>query len=373
MENAFGSFHKEEDPKKEEDVPMKVVMEEDEEPEEKIPLSLAERLKNYQALTILLVGLVVGSAFVDVAQLVSGSGFSAKAVNSHDLLVAGGKTWVAYTDPRVTLQVLTDDTCTKCDPSEALVWLRRISPTIEAVNIDAKSDAGKKMITDYGVTTLPAFVFGKDVDKTSFYTQAAELFTAKNGNYVFDVNRLGLPVGKYLSLPEINDKDITIGSADAKVKVVEFSDFQCPYCRAFQTELTKAMSAKQNDIQFVYKNLPLDIHPQAMNAALAGECANEQGKFSVYSDMLFTQQSDWGNTTGTQKFKDYARKLGMNATQFNSCIDTQKYANKIAADKAEAAQFMINGTPGTFIGDTFFGGVVTADEVSKAIDDQLAK
>ncbi|MEI6650782.1 MAG: thioredoxin domain-containing protein [Candidatus Moraniibacteriota bacterium] len=332
-----------------------------------------QRIQNLVSAIILISGLFVGSIFVDVAQLVRREGFSPRAVRENNVVVAAGKTWVAYPDPKVNVSVITDSACTSCSPDEALVWFRRVLPTMEAVPVEASSEKGKALIAQFGVTTVPAFVFGGEVTGTDFYGLAAELFSAKDGSYLLDTAKLGLPPGKYLSLPEIGDNAIVQGNKDAKVKVVEYSDFQCPYSKAFQTSVTKMLAEYGDKITFVYKHLPLSFHPQAQGAALASECANEQGKFKEYGNLLFDRQAEWGATTDTTKFKEYARKLGLKAADFNTCLDSKKYADKVAADAAEAAKFGVDGTPGTFVGDTFVSGAVPYDNVKAAIDAKLAE
>jgi predicted DsbA family dithiol-disulfide isomerase len=340
--------------------------------ESEVTRSENDRMKNLASAVILLAGMFVGSIFVDLGQLISQEGFSPRAVRENTILEAAGKTWVAYADPKVTVRVITESGCAACAPDEALVWLRRILPTMEASPVEAGTDQGKALVETFGITTLPAFIFSKEVESTDFYSVAAEIFAEKEGEYLLDTGRLGLKPGKFLALPEIRDDSIVIGSRDAKVKIIEFSDFQCPYCKTFHASVRQMLDEYGNEVAYVYKHLPLSFHPQAENAALASECANEQGKFAPYMDTLFEKQAEWGNTKGTQKFKEYARRLGLKA-DFNACLDNKKYADKVAADTEEAAKFGVDGTPGVFVGDEFFAGAVQYPELKSVIDGQMAK
>jgi protein-disulfide isomerase len=119
--------------------------------------------------------------------------------------------------------------------------------------------------------------------------------------------------------------------------------------------------------------MPLAFHAQAMNAALASECANEQGKFLDYANKLFAAQNDWGKTTGTQRFKTYAAQLKLNVKEFNFCLDSERYRGKIENDQKEAESFGISGTPAIFIGDQFRGGALSVEAMKAIIDAQLAK
>jgi len=332
-----------------------------------------KRMKNLISAIILLTGLFIGSLFVDVIQLVKGSGFSEKALSQSNIFESSGKTWVAYTEPKVDVQVISDDSCEKCNPSEVLVWLRRVVPTINSQKVDANSDAGKKLIGDSGVKTLPAFIFSDAITKTDFYTQAQVIFDQKDKQYVLKTQEIGLEPGRYLAMPEVKDGDTTFGEKDSNVKVVIYSDFQCPFCKVFWTSFKDALKQYGDRVLFDYKHLPLDIHPQAQNAAMAAECAQDQNKFLEYGDKLYASQADWGAAKNTQKFKNYARMLGLNATQFNGCMDSNKYKDKIAAEVAEATGFGISGTPATFINDDFKTGVISLDDLKKAIDAQLGK
>jgi protein-disulfide isomerase len=332
-----------------------------------------EKTKNLLALTIILGGLFLGSLFVDFVQLVSGEGFSPWATRTHNVLETSGKTWVGYGDPMVGLSVITDKDCNACDPSEALVWLRRVVPTLEATRIDISDPIGQSMAERSGVVTLPAFVFSKDITQTSFYSQASSLFQARDGRYFFDMGKIGLPAGRYLKLPTVDGQDIVSGPENAKVTIVEFSDFECPHCKTFHATLKRVAVSYGDQVRLVYKHLPLTYHAQAENAALASQCANEQGKFDAYADHLFNKQGEWSKTTGLQKFRDYAWWLKLDYKKFSSCLEDDAYKEKIARDKDEAGTFSLAATPATFVGGVFLDGAVSADDIKQAIDQELAK
>jgi protein-disulfide isomerase len=332
-----------------------------------------KKTQNMISAIILLAGLFLGSLFVDVAQFVKGNGFSARNLSKSDIFEANGKTWVAYSEPAVVAQVINDDSCEKCDVSEALVWLRRVLPTVSTEKIAFDSTKGGQLIDKYQIKTLPAFVFDGNIAKTDFYSQAQVLFDQKDANYVLKTQELGLPAGKYLALPEVKETDSIVGPADAKVKVFLYSDFQCPYCKLLYASLKGIMNQYKDRVLFDYKHLPLDFHPQAAPSALAAECAQEQGKFWEYADKLYAAQAEWSNTKDTAKFKDYARVLGLKTADFNQCLDDKKYQDRIDADKAEAGNFGISGTPALFINDDFQTGAISADQLKASIEAQLNK
>jgi protein-disulfide isomerase len=330
-----------------------------------------KKIKNLISIAILLAGLFVGSLFVDIAQVIKGRGYSQKNLDKSQIFEANGKTWVAYSEPAVPVSIINDDNCQNCDVSEALVWLKRVLPTVSTQKVAFDSASGKDLINKFNIKTLPAFVFDSSLDKTDFFTQAATIFDKSNNQYVLKTQELGLPAGKFLALPQINDGDATFGPSDSKVKVIVFSDFQCPYCKVLYQTVRNTMKQYGDKVIFDYKELPLDIHPQANNAALAATCAQEQGKFWEYADKLYQTQTTWPNIKDTASFKQYAAQLGLNTGQFNQCIDSKKYQDRIDADKKEASDFGVSGTPAVFINDTFETGAVPADQLKKDIDAQL--
>lgn len=332
-----------------------------------------QRVKNLVSLTILLGGLFIGSLFVDIIQLVSGRGFSAKKVQESSVLEAGGKTWVAYNQPIIKVRVFSTEDCLACKTDEILVWLRRVLPTIEAEKVDASLVSGKELAAELGVKTIPGFVFSKEVADSDFFKKVPTAFTQKENDYLMNGAEMGIPVVKYLELPVIEERNAKVGKDDAPVRIIEFSDFQCPYCKVLHESIRQVLVEMGDQVQLVYKNLPLDFHPQAQNAALAATCAAEQGKFEEYANKLFASQSEWGATKGTAKFKSYAIQLRFDVGQFNKCLDDQKYVDLIDKDMAEAEKFGITGTPAIFVNGQFKNGAVSLEELRSIIDGELGK
>ena len=136
------------------------------------------------------------------------------------------------------------------------------------------------------------------------------------------------------------------GPANAKITMVAFSDYQCPYCQRAEATITQIL--QENDIKVYFRNwpLPAQMHPDALNAAEAAQCANEQNKFWEMHDKLFASQA---NLT-VAALKQYAVDLGLNATQFNTCLDTNKYSALITKDQSDGTGYGVQGTPTFFIG-----------------------
>jgi protein-disulfide isomerase len=172
-------------------------------------------------------------------------------------------------------------------------------------------------------------------------------------------------------------QDITVsntmpawGPNDAKVTIVEFSDFQCPYCESFYTHTyTKLKQTYGDKIRFVYRHYPLyQIHPDAEPAANAAECAKEQGKFWEYHDILFSNQSDLSRDALIK----YASTVKVqNTDQFTKCIDSKKYQSVIDADQQAGDGYAVTGTPTFFVNGNMLVGAQPYEVFVKAIDTEL--
>lgn len=144
------------------------------------------------------------------------------------------------------------------------------------------------------------------------------------------------------------------GPDDAKVSIVEFSDFECPACRAAEATLRGLLDAHKTDVRFSFKHFPLSIHEWARPAALAAECAGRQGKFWPYHDMLYDHQNDWTNDKADQFFERYATDVKLDVPAWKACLSTASEAVK--ADMKDGQDAFINATPTFFIDGRRFVG-----------------
>ncbi|KKP97639.1 MAG: DSBA oxidoreductase [Candidatus Moranbacteria bacterium GW2011_GWE1_36_7] len=334
-----------------------------------------KKIKNLISAIILLAGLFVGSLFVDVAQMVRGGGFSERALKSTDVFSSGGKTWVAYSEPLVKVQVISDDTCEACKPDEVLIGLKQALPTISNEKIDFNSEKGKKIIAQFEIKTIPAFIFSKEIEKTELFAKAQPFLNKQGESYAIKSAEAGFPVGKYIVAPQISEKDITIGSSESTVKVVAFSNFQSPSDKKAYAEIITPMLKEYGDkVQLDFKSYVPPTATQGTGAALAAACANEQGKFVDYAGKLFASQDAWGKAKdATPIFKGYAATIGLKLADFNKCLDDKKYQDQITANVAEGQSFGLQATPSIFIGTDLQLPTAKYDDMKKVIDEQLAK
>jgi protein-disulfide isomerase len=184
------------------------------------------------------------------------------------------------------------------------------------------------------------------------------------------------PSGDGVRMADILDDDPARGDPNAPVVMVEWSDFQCPFCGRFYGETLPQIEEnyiKTGKLKIVYRDFPLSFHPEAQPAAEAAECANEQGKFWEFHDLIFSNQQ----SMSAGAYKQWAADLGLNTQQFNDCFDSGKYTSEIQKDFNEGAAIGISGTPGFYLGRADGTGVriVGAQPYSvfsSAIDQMLA-
>lgn len=163
----------------------------------------------------------------------------------------------------------------------------------------------------------------------------------------------------------------TKGNPNAKVTLVEFSDFQCPFCERFVQTLKQVERTFGDSVYIVYRHFPLtNIHPFAYKAAEASMCANEQGRFWQMHDLLFAEQQ----RMSVADLKEKGRRVGLDANRFNTCLDSGKYAELVQKDMQEGTRAGVNGTPALFVnGQPVEGGAVAFETLAAVIRRELDK
>ena len=161
----------------------------------------------------------------------------------------------------------------------------------------------------------------------------------------------------------------SIGPANAPVTIIEFSDYQCPYCKRWHDEVFKRLLVEYPDqVRFVYRDLPLGSHSQAAKAAEAANCANEQGSFWQYHDKIFSYTYD----IGREAFLNYASELSLDMTIFTECLDSSRYADEVSADLKYAQELGIGSTPTFFVNGIFVQGALPYEDFKSLIEQELA-
>lgn len=166
------------------------------------------------------------------------------------------------------------------------------------------------------------------------------------------------------------------GEETVPVTIVEFTDYQCPFCqRAFEQTYPeiKKQYMDTGKARYLVHDLPLPIHPNAPAAALAARCAGEQGKYWPMHDAIFTHQDEWANGQVDELMKQYAKGVGVNPSQFNSCYDGKKYQAAIEADVKLANEVGATGTPTFFINGRSLVGAQPIAAFKAIIEEELGK
>ncbi len=175
------------------------------------------------------------------------------------------------------------------------------------------------------------------------------------------------------TLKPVDAKDWMEGPANAKVTLVEYSDFQCPFCSRHEPSIVQALKDYPKDVRLVYRQYPLtSLHPEAQKAAEASECAGKLGgaaKFWAMHDELFTNQS----LLGHQMYIDTAKKIGLDQTQFTKCLDGGETVALVQEDQTSGNAAGVEGTPATFVNGTLISGAVPYSDLKTAIDAALKK
>ena len=179
------------------------------------------------------------------------------------------------------------------------------------------------------------------------------------------------------------DNDPIIGNPDAPITIVEFSDFQCPFCARFHIQTLPLLLEEyieQGKVKLVFRDFPIQsIHPNALPASVAAECANDQNKFREMHDTLFENQNNWNNLEtidALSLFSQYASDIQLDQELFDLCLNSGKHIPEIQNDLNDGRDYGVSGTPGFFVGNDQIGfvelkGAQPFESFKKVIDAQL--
>ncbi len=198
-------------------------------------------------------------------------------------------------------------------------------------------------------------------------------FSAMTGNIVKDVNtnnKEDNDAAPPARIQASTDDDPFKGDKDAPVTIIEFSDYQCPYCAKFDMQTLPALEEnyiKTGKVKFVYRDFPLGFHKNAQKASEASECADEQGKFWEMHDKIFQNQ----HALDAKSLKKYAQELGLETEKFNSCLDSGKMASEVQKDLSDGTSYGISGTPAFLINGILVSGAQPFNVFQEIIEGEL--
>jgi protein-disulfide isomerase len=221
----------------------------------------------------------------------------------------------------------------------------------------------------YAVMIPLAFVLGLSVGflfwgRNQAEPQAAPAVVAQDGQAAVPTQQ---PYRRY-DVPTGDNP--TLGPADAAITIIEFSDYQCPYCRKWEQEAwPKIQAAYPGKIRLVYRDFPLySIHPESESAAIAADCAGDQQKYWEFHDLLFSDQLPFGQDS----YIKYAAQVKLDIDQFTQCITTQQFKANVSDNYTYASNLGVNSTPTFFVNGIPMVGAQPYEAFKDLIDKELA-
>ena len=247
-----------------------------------------------------------------------------------------------------------------------------------------KSTINVLIITIIIITGVAAFFAGSYVSNFNSDTISQEELENAIAKLELKILEKQLPTNQpALPLKISSENNPVIGNPDAPITIIEFSDFQCPFCAKFHMQTLPTIMDEyinKGTVKLVFRDFPIQsIHPNAVPASIAAECANEQGEFEQMYHMLFEKQKEWSNletSYAITAFNQYASELQLNEEKFDSCIKNVKYIEEVQKDLNEGRTYGVTGTPGFFIGNEKIGfvelkGAQPFESFKKVINSQL--
>jgi protein-disulfide isomerase len=270
------------------------------------------------------------------------------------------------TAERIALEALVADAAKKDGKSEE-EWL---NARLER-GLPAPSEADMRRLFEQVKGRLPEGVAFEDV-KPQLAQAVGREAKSKRAQEVFEELKKEAKFTVALEAPPHVRKNVEAigpsrGSSQAAITIIEFADFQCPYCSRAAATLDKVLAAYEGKVRLVFRHFPLSFHEKAPKAAEAGACADEQGKFWALHDALFESQA-----LEPEALKEQAMRLGLDAAKFDSCLDSGRTAALVKRDQAAGQKAGVTGTPAFFINGRMLSGAQPEDEFKKVIDEELA-
>ncbi len=172
------------------------------------------------------------------------------------------------------------------------------------------------------------------------------------------------------AISPVSQDDPSIGPKNAPVTIVEFSDYQCPYCKLWHDTVLPLLIAEYGDrIRYIYRDYPLNGHPEAQPAAEAANCAGDQDAYWEFHDAIFSNEYGYGQAAYVQ----YARDLGLNIEKFNDCLNSRQYQDEVVQDFRDGIRLGVNSTPTFFVNDIQIVGAQPFSVFKQLIDAELAR
>lgn len=179
------------------------------------------------------------------------------------------------------------------------------------------------------------------------------------------------PEQKVVEVPGIKESEAVKGNKDSGIVIIEYSDYECPYCLKHNETMNQILDDFGDNVQYVFRNFPLSFHANAQKAAEAAECAHDQGKFWEMHDKLFEVNAN--KEMSVVKYKEIAKELGLDSAKFDTCLDNGDKEAKVKSDMAEGSVAGVKGTPATFVNGKMISGAVPYESFKITIENILSQ
>lgn len=297
----------------------------------------------------------------------------------------------------ISLLIVEDPTCTTCQVDVFADQVKaNLIDNLEVKKISIETAEGAAILAELDLNQVPAYLFSKNIDQRADWAeQLAGAFITKNvnGEDMYLLNPQFVPNKVIITEPEILEGAIVYGDENAPVTIYEFSDYECPFCGAAEGSPDMVAVMKQRDptyvaampevfknyietgkVKLVFYNMALEsLHPKVRVTHEATLCANEQGQWKEFHDVLFEDRTSWTEEADrAAAMKAYAKELGLDTVAFNTCLDSQKYSAQIDSELAYGASLGVSGTPAFFVGKNFISGAQGYDVFEALIEAELA-
>lgn len=301
-------------------------------------------------------------------------------------------------DIKSSLLIVEDKTCANCQVDFLAEQIKiNLIPNLTVEKVEYDSEVGLSITNQLGIKIAPIFLFSKNLEQRDDWEKLASVMIPVqiSGEDLLLLNPMAIEFKTLIEEPIQTETAITIGDENAKVTLVEFSDFECPVCALMKgsPKLTEEFKAQNADfvptipkimeeyvetgkVKYVFYNFPIDrIHPSARAAHNAGLCANEQSKFKEYSDSLYENREEWVESKDkiNEVLIEFADDLELDKSEFETCLNNQKYNSQIDEEMKLALPYGVAGTPTYFVNKQIISGLVDYETFKSVIESELDK
>lgn len=300
-----------------------------------------------------------------------------------EFVVYGGKTWIPIPGSPVEVIALTDSNCAACETGQSIMALRQnVTPALLVRAVEMGSEEGKSLIAKFELKSIPQFVLADGIENLMVadkkFVEANEAILIKKDDlYLLNAAKVGFKVGQYIEAPVFADLDSEpVQGKGGKVRVVEFTDYQCPYCKRLHDNNKEIIDklVKEGKIEYILKDFPLGFHKEAVSAHKAANCVLREGDNDAYWKMnasIFKNTPAWSGKGAGNADKYFINLAKDFDVEIANCMTDKSLDKEISDDMAEGAKYGVSGTPALFIGKNVMPGAIDAATFEKAVEDAL--